>query len=727
VSNHLATELSPYLLQHANNPVDWHPWGEEAFKRARDQDKPIFLSIGYSTCHWCHVMEEESFENKEIAELLNRHFVPIKVDREERPDIDRVYMAFVQATTGSGGWPMSVWLTIDLKPFFGGTYFPPSSRYGRPGFAEILKETARLWTDERVKLMESAESLMERLRDRQRAIGVGDGSDVSVAPADTLAEGLGQFQEAFDDQHGGFGGAPKFPRPSELFFLLREHVRTGQHELLAMVLRTLGAMADGGMRDHVGGGFHRYSVDAGWCIPHFEKMLYDQAQLTLAYLEVGQLTGDGQWLRVAEETLSYVARDLTGAGGAFLSAEDADSQVPDKTDDAKEVKAEGAFYLWSYKEIESLLETDAAVVIKRYGIEVEGNAPQDPMGEFRGKNQLRITRSLDEVSALTGQTLEEVRAGLVRSQRSLFDARVSRERPHLDDKVLTAWNGLMIAAFSRAAHVFECGVTVGVTDERQAITALGRAQCAARFIKDTLWDEGEEALYRRYRDGKASISGYSEDYAFLIWGLLELFQVDGDPDWLEWALRLQSRQDELFWDLKHGGWFSTTGSDPSVLLRMKEDYDGAEPSAGSVSAMNLLTFLHLTGDGNIRQKLERALARFGPRLGRAARVVPLLTAALSAYYARTSQVVVLGERMGSDTVALRRRVASHYLPFSVRINVSPGAHQRALGELLPFISSMRMVDGKATAYVCSNFACQEPVTDPEALDEQLTALRSITG
>lgn len=727
MSNRLATELSPYLLQHANNPVDWYPWGEEAFKYARDQDKPIFLSIGYSTCHWCHVMEGESFENKEIAELLNRHFVPIKVDREERPDVDRVYMAFVQATTGSGGWPMSVWLTIDLKPFFGGTYFPPCSRYGRPGFSEILQEMARLWTDERAKLVDSAESLMERLRDRQRAIGLGDGSIVSVAPADTLAEGVSQFQEAYDDRYGGFGGAPKFPRPSELFFLLREHVRTGQKEPLTMGMRTLAAMADGGMRDHIGGGFHRYSVDAGWCIPHFEKMLYDQAQLTLACLEVGQLTGDERWFKVAEETLSYVARDLTGGEGAFFSAEDADSPVPDETDGAKGVKAEGAFYLWSYKEIESVLKTDAAAVIKRYGLELEGNAPQDPTGEFRGKNQLRITRSLDEISTFTGQTLEEVQAVLVRAHRSLFDARVRRTRPHLDDKVLTAWNGLMIAAFARAAHVFECGPTVGATDERQAATALGRAQCAARFIKDTLWDMDEEVLCRRYRDGKASIAGYSEDYAFLVWGLLELFQVDGDPGWLEWALRLQSRQDELFWDSKHGGWFSTTGSDPSVLLRMKEDYDGAEPSAGSVSAMNLLTFLHLTGDGNTRQKLERALARFGPRLGRAARVVPLLTAALSSYYAGTSQVVVVGERRGPDTVALRRRLASYYLPFSVRVNVEPGAHQRALGGLLPFISSMRMVDGKATAYVCSNFACQEPVTDPEALDEQLTALRSITG
>ena len=612
--NRLASELSPYLLQHAENPVDWHPWGEEAFAKARAETKPIFLSVGYSTCHWCHVMEEESFENQEVALVLNTHFVSIKVDREERPDVDRVYMAFVQATTGSGGWPMSVWLTPELKPFFGGTYFPPTSRWGRPGFSEILKELARLWNDERPKLIGSAETLTERLRQSSRG-GYGNareqGSAETVASPETLRHGVDQFVQAFDSTNGGFGGAPKFPRPAELLFLLREHVRTGDGALLDMVVLTLRAMAGGGMRDHIGGGFHRYSVDAEWRIPHFEKMLYDQAQLTLAYLEVGQLTGDTAFLDVADDTLGYVARDLTGADGGFLSAEDADSVIPDRATESVAPKSEGAFYLWTRNEIDALLETDADVVACRYGIEPDGNAPQDQTGEFRGQNQLYLARTVEEVSRRTGRPVDEATTILARARWVLAETRGRRPRPHLDDKVLTAWNGLMIAAFARAAHVFSEGP--------RAETAVQSARRAAAFARERLWDSERRTLCRRYRDGQASISGYAEDYAFLVWGLLELFQVDGDATWLRWALELQARQDELFWDPHEGGWFSTTGHDASVLLRMKEDYDGAEPSAGSVSVRNLQTLVHLTGDRDISSRLDRALARFGPRLGQAAR------------------------------------------------------------------------------------------------------------
>ncbi len=724
--NRLSTELSPYLLQHANNPVDWYPWGDDAFARARDEAKPIFLSIGYSTCHWCHVMEHESFENNDIAALLNNHFVAIKVDREERPDVDRVYMAFVQATTGAGGWPMSVWLTPDLKPFFGGTYFPPSSRWGRPGFTEILRETARLWDDERSKLIESADTLMARLAERQRAANADDGGEV-IAEASTLEEGVNQFRQAFDSTHGGFGGAPKFPRPSELLFLLREHVRGGHHDALTMVVDTLHAMADGGMRDHVGGGFHRYSVDAEWRVPHFEKMLYDQAQLTLAYLEAGQLTGDRRFIDVADDTVSYVARDLTGPEGAFFSAEDADSVAVDQAPERQTHKTEGAFYVWTSDEVDDVLDDDAALAKLRYGVEPGGNATHDPTGELRGKNQLYVAESFDALAELTGQTATELQAAMTRVRRRLFEARNRRPRPHLDDKVLTAWNGLMIAALARAAYIFEgwCDDGTADRDATRAGVTLARAQGAAQFIRETLWDSDTRVLCRRFRDGQASIAGYSEDYSFLVWGLLELFQVDGDVGWLRWALDLQARQDELFWDAQGGGWFSTTGTDPSVLLRMKEDYDGAEPSAGSVSTLNLLTLTHLTGDADTRRHLDRALARFGPRLGHASRVVPLLTAALSAYHAGMTQVVIVGERARSDTVALRRCLARRYLPFAVRINVEPGAAQERLAGVLPFVASMAQRDGKATAYVCSNFTCQEPVTSPDALEAQLTA-RGIT-
>ncbi len=723
--NRLAAELSPYLLQHADNPVDWHAWGEEAFARARAEEKPIFLSVGYSTCHWCHVMEHESFQNPDVAELLNRHFVAIKVDREERPDVDRVYMTFVQATTGAGGWPMSVWLTPELKPFFGGTYFPPSSRWGRPGFTEILREAARLWSEERPRLLESAETLLERLRAVRP--GAAGGADARMAGTDTLAQGVDQFRQALDREHGGFGRAPKFPRPPELLFLLREHARTGNREALAMAADTLRAMADGGLRDHVGGGFHRYSVDARWRIPHFEKMLYDQAQLVLAYLEAGQAAGDRSFLDVADETLAYVLRDLTGPEGAFYSAEDADSLEPGQAADAGAPKAEGAFYLWTQPELEALLQEDAAVAVLRYGVEAGGNAVQDPTGELQGRNQLYSARPVDEVSRLSGRPPEQVRAALGRALDRLREARAGRPRPHLDDKVLTAWNGLMIAALARAAHVLEGRQDDGGAGGVRAAALLEAAARAARFAQATLWDPAAGVLLRRFRRGRASIAGYGEDYACLIWGLLELFQVDGDAGWLRLALDLQARQDELFWDADGGGWFNTTGDDPSVLLRMKEDYDGAEPSVGSVSAMNLLTLTRLTGDGRIRERLDRALARLGPGLGQGARAVPLLAAAVSACHAQAAQIVVVGERADPGTVALRRRVAARYLPFAVRVNVAPGEAQAALGEILPFVAPLHMRDGQATAYVCSNFACREPTGDPDVLEAQLDALGDAAG
>src|SRR6185437_5284610 len=394
--NRLAQERSPYLLQHAANPVDWYPWGEDAFEKARRENKPIFLSIGYSTCHWCHVMEHESFENSTVAEALNADFVSIKVDREERPDVDRVYMAFVQSTTGSGGWPMTVFLTPDLKPFYGGTYFPPTSRWGRPGFLDVLNELARVWKHDRARVDYAAAELFDRLRSATVADGQSR-AETTVAGSDALAEAVDQYAQAFDHRLGGFGGAPKFPRPSELLLLLREHARTGAAVPLTMTTETLRAMALGGMRDHVGGGFHRYSVDAEWRVPHFEKMLYDQAQLVLAYLEAGQAARDPFYFAVAEDTLAYVRRDLRDPRGGFYSAEDADSLVP-----GSDHKREGAFYVWTDAEIGSLLGADADIVRKRFGIEPEGNAPNDPQAEFTGQNLLYTAQSIEDIAARTG-------------------------------------------------------------------------------------------------------------------------------------------------------------------------------------------------------------------------------------------------------------------------------------------------------------------------------------
>jgi uncharacterized protein YyaL (SSP411 family) len=705
--NRLAREQSPYLLQHAENPVDWYPWGEEAFARARSEDKPIFLSIGYSTCHWCHVMEHESFEHAGIAAFLNEHFVPIKVDREERPDIDRVYMTFVQGTTGAGGWPMSVFLTPSLKPFFGGTYFPPESRWGRPGFLDMIREIARVWQTERGKLEHSAESVTEQLRGSVHAT-----LSAEVPGAAVLPRIVEQFHSVFDARHGGFGQAPKFPRPSELLFLLREHARTGQESALPMAAATLRAMALGGMRDHVGGGFHRYSVDAMWRVPHFEKMLYDQAQLTLAYVEAAQASGDPFFLEVAEDTLHYVMREMTGSGGAFYSAEDADSVPPEHAANPAAHKMEGAFYLWTSAEIDELFGQAAPIVKRRFGIAESGNAPADPQGEFVGKNLLYAAAGIDELAQEFACSEKEIREILEGARLTLFRARVQRPRPHLDDKVLTAWNGLMIAAFARAGRVVNA---LGADDGRGGDPYVEAARRAAGFLRDRMGNPQSGTLSRRYRDGHAALDAYAEDYAGLIFGLLELFQADPDPSWLEWAVTLQRRQDELFWDPEQGGWFSTTGRDPSVLVRMKEDYDGAEPTASSLSVMNLLVLSHLVAEKEWAARVEQTLRLFAGRLEQIGRAVPMMAAAHSTYCAGLQQIIIVGEK-GRE--ALARQVALKYRPFAVPLVLSFDA-QSALEPSLPWIGAARPVDGVATAYVCRDFLCRAPVTTPESLELML--------
>jgi len=707
--NRLARERSPYLLQHAANPVDWYPWGEEAFARARNENKPIFLSIGYSTCHWCHVMEHESFEHAAVAAVLNEHFVPVKVDREERPDVDRVYMTFVQATTGSGGWPMSVWLTPELKPFYGGTYFPAESKWGRPGFVDILGEIARVWRSDEARVRESAESVLQQLR-----VGEREAFGASVPGTETLARAAGQFRQAFDGQYGGFGQAPKFPRPSELLFLLREHARTGDRDLLEIVLQTLRAMAIGGMRDHIGGGFHRYSVDRAWRVSHFEKMLYDQAQLVLAYIEGAQASGDPFFIEVAEDTLRYVMREMTGADGGFLSAEDADSVPPEQAETPGAHKMEGAFYLWSGAEIDRLFGDDAPLVRGYYGIEDGGNAPSDPHGEFVGKNILYVARGLDALSADTGRDPEDIVQTLQRARLAMFQERLRRPRPHRDDKVLTAWNGLMIAAFARMARLLR-----GLGDEgaRAGEPYLQAAREAAAFVNGRLWHTSSRTLRRRYRDGHSEIDAYAEDYACLVFGLLELFTADPNPVWLDWAQTLQDRQTELFWDGDGGAWFSTTGRDPSVLLRMKETYDGAEPTASAISVHNLLTLTRLVDRPDWGEQIERAFRAFAPQLEQAGRSVPMMAAALSIYHAGLAQVVVVGAGVGVGE--LERALAVRFLPQVLTLTLT-AREQAAIAPLLPVVAQMTPVDGAATAYLCRDFACQPPVTSVDALERELS-------
>jgi uncharacterized protein len=700
--NRLASEQSPYLLQHAHNPVDWYPWGDEAFARARAEGKPIFLSIGYSTCHWCHVMEHESFESQGIAEQLNRDFVSIKVDREERPDVDRVYMAFVQATTGSGGWPMSVWLTPELRPFYGGTYYPPHSQWGRPGFHEVLTEIARAWRNERAQVVESAAGITARLQEMARPEAPSPGR---TAPGvDALATTVRQFKSTFDRRRGGFGDAPKFPRPSELLLLLREHARLGDDEARDMVLSTLRAMALGGMRDHIGGGFHRYSVDGNWRVPHFEKMLYDQAQLVLAYLEAAQASSDVFFAQIAEDTLQYVHRDMTSNEGAFYSAEDADSIPPEQAEQPDAKKTEGAFYIWPIAEIREVLGDSSEIFELRYGLLSEGNAPFDPHAEFTGKNLLHTARGIADIAKTLEKEPEEVADRLMRARVALFERRARRPRPHLDDKVLTGWNGLMIAALARAGRV--------LSDGRRHLEA---AQRAASFLQERMWDQQRGLLQRRFRNGDAAIDAYAEDYAFLVFGLLELFQASGDGEWLRWARRLQRAQDERFWDDESGGWFSTTGADPSVLVRMKEEYDGAEPSASGVGANNLLTLWHLTGDAQYRERADLVFAAFSERLTTLGRALPFMSAALSMAHARSEQIVVVGSPDARQTEALWRAANAPYRPFTTLVPVTPGERQAALAAEMSWIGAMTMTDGQPAAYVCRDFTCEAPTTDPNDL------------
>ena len=704
--NRLSAEQSPYLLQHANNPVEWYPWGDAAFEAARSAGKPIFLSIGYATCHWCHVMERESFESADLAKVLNEHFISIKVDREERPDVDRVYMTFVQATTGSGGWPMSVWLTPELQPFYGGTYFPPHSQYGRPAFRDVLLEISRAWREERAKVQRSAAEIVGRLE----VLAKGQ-NDRRSADASALTRTFQQFLQTFDTTRGGFGDAPKFPRPSELLFLLREYARTGEVTGRDMAVPTLRAMALGGMRDHIGGGFHRYSVDGAWRVPHFEKMLYDQAQLVLAFLEAAQATGDPFFAQIAEDTLQYVERDMTDAGGGFYSAEDADSVPPEQAGDPAAHKSEGAFYIWGIEEVRAALGAESPVFEGRYGMLPNGNAPFDPQSEFTNKNLLYTALSIADIARAIKAEPGKIADILVRARQVLFEVRGRRPRPQRDDKVLTAWNGLMIGACARAARVLGGGDALAqiVGGEAPGVRHLAAATRAATFIRSTLWDGAVRRLLRRFRAGDAAIEGYAEDYACLIFGVLELFQATGQAEWLAWARQLQARQDELFWDAAAGGWFSTTGSDRSVLLRMKEDYDGAEPSPTSVAALNLLVLAHLTGDASYAARAGEAMESFGGRLSEQGRAVPMMACALSTSMAASEQIVVVGARDAADTQALWQAAHVKYRPFAVMVPVDP-AEQNALAVHMPWVSAMTMIDGKATAYVCRNFTCEAPAT-----------------
>ena len=699
-SNRLASEKSPYLLQHAHNPVDWFPWGDEAFEKARQEDKPIFLSVGYSTCYWCHVMEREIFENESIAEKLNRTAVCIKVDREERPDIDRVYMSALQAMTGSGGWPLSMFLTPDLEPFFGATYIPPVDHPGRPGFPLILERIHEVWTSDRKQVLEAGQRIGEYLRQLTAAAPAPH-----VAAEEGLDAAFESFSRNYDSINGGFGGAPKFPRPVALNFLLRHYSRTNNPLSLEMVLETLRRMAKGGMFDHLGGGFHRYATDERWHVPHFEKMLYDQALLAISYLEAFQITHDPFFSTIAREVLDYVLRDLSHPDGGFYSAEDAES-APDARFPNK--KEEGAFYVWTFDELSTILSSQEATVIGRYyGIEESGNVRDDPHGGFKGKNIFHCIASIEEVAKQLGLHEREVKASIDSARLKLLSERNKRPRCILDDKILTSWNGLMISALARASQIL---------DEQKYLDA---AVSSMRFIITHLRDGSTRELLHRFRDGEARFEGHLDDYAFLIQALTDLYEATFTVDWLAEALALTELQNQLFYDHDAGGFFDTTGRDSTVLIRTKEWHDGAEPSGNSIAILNLLRLAQFTGNKSYDQMARASLACFGERLMKQPQATPQILVALDTSLSKPIQIVIAGTLDDARTRALLREVHDRYLPNKILVLADEARGLHSFAPFVPFIASLKTIDGMPAAYVCENYACQLPTTDPTVLRGQL--------
>ena len=718
--NRLAGSASPYLLQHAGNPVDWYPWGQEAFDAARSKDRPIFLSIGYSTCHWCHVMAHESFEDPAIAALLNELFVSVKLDREERPDIDRVYMSYLQGLTGQGGWPLSVWMTPDLRPFYAGTYFPPVDRQGRAGLPTVLKAIARGWREDRAHLVAESARVVEALRGRaleRTAPAEGSVSGFAEAAGAAFEKAYQYYAESFDPRHGGFGGAPKFPRPANLEFLLRCAVLQGLGseagvEATGMVASTLGAMARGGIHDQVGGGFHRYSVDDEWFVPHFEKMLYDQAQVAACALDTWRATGDERHAWLAGDILDYVLRDLTAPEGGFFSAEDADSP---EGDSGKSV--EGAFYVWTLGEVERALGPDAPFACGHFGIRAEGNVPRerDPHGEFNGKNILAQVRPLSESAKAHRMDLQAASDLLVSCLARLRAARSARRRPHLDDKVVAGWNGLMISALARAAVL----PAESLGDRRAGY--LDAALKAAAFAERELFNLPGPLPRRSWRRGAGSGAGFAEDCAFLVQAWLDLYEATFEKRWIERALALQGAMDDLFWDPVKGGYFNSAAGAPDVIVRLKEDYDGAEPAATSTAARNLFRLAALSGEDALREKGRRAIAAFRGRWEEAPQALPQLLCAFESALEAPRHVVLTGVPGSPGFQALASVLQAGLGPRRAVIALdAPGAREW-FSRNSPWLRHMGEKDAEPTAYVCEEFTCRAPARTPGDLERALAA------
>ncbi|MDE3180288.1 MAG: thioredoxin domain-containing protein [Acidobacteriota bacterium] len=691
IPNRLIGEKSPYLLQHAYNPVDWRPWSPEAFEAARREDKPVFLSIGYSTCHWCHVMERESFEDAEVAAQMNKAFIPVKVDREERPDIDNIYMRICQMLTGSGGWPLTIVMTPEKKPFFAGTYIPKGERFGQMGMLSLIPRIHELWTERRADVEKSSEEIMGAFM-RSDRLPAGP----ALGPS-TLDSAFEEMAERFDEENGGFGRAPKFPTPHALIFLLRYGHRTGDAHALEMAERTLAAMRRGGIYDHVGFGFHRYSTDAGWLVPHFEKMLYDQALLLAAYSEAFEATRNEDYARTAHEIIDYVERQMTSPEGGFYSAEDADSE-----------RREGKFYLWRESEVRAALSpTEASLVAVAFNLDPEGNFSEQGTSGPDGANILYLAAPPEQIAARIGISSGELEERWQAARQKLFLKREERVHPLKDDKILTDWNGLMIAGLGRASQA--------LGDPRPAAIA----QRASDFIFSRL-KSSEGALLHRFRGGEAAGEAHLDDYAFLIWGLIELYEAAFEARNLHAALQLMDYAVDHFWDEQRGGFYFTGDHQEQVLMRGKETYDGAVPSGNAAAMLDLLRLSHLTGRTDYADRAAKMAEVFAGTVRQGPSAYTHWLTALDFALGPTLEVVISGDPAAEDTKAMMKALRAQYAPRKVVILRPAGANEDLIARIAPYTREQTPVNGQSTAYICQNFSCSLPTTD---VGQMLSALK----
>ena len=682
--NRLINEKSPYLLQHAYNPVDWFPWGPEAFTKAKEEDKPVLLSIGYSTCHWCHVMEKESFADHEVAAVLNEAFVPIKVDREERPDLDLLYMSVCQAMTGSGGWPLTVFLTPDQKPFFAGTYFPKQSRFGRIGMLELAAQIKELWATRRPEILQMAEKNISALK---AATVIPPGDELGQETLDTAFQ---QLEELYDEHHGGFGYAPKFPTPHHLLFLMRYWRRTGKKKALQMVEKTLTAMRYGGIYDQIGFGFHRYSTDNHWFVPHFEKMLYDQALLALAYLEAFQITGAALYRQTATEIFTYVCTVMADENGGFYTAEDADSEG-----------VEGKFYLWDYPQLRTALTPEEAeLIIAYFNLKEKGNYPPTPeLGN--GKNLPYLTGTLAETARHLQIEPETANRLFNSARQKLYLLREKRVHPYKDDKILTDWNGLLLAALAKGGRVL-----------KEAKWTAAAEKAATFFLTNMRTADG--GLWHRYRQGEPAIPAFLDDYAFLIWGLLELYETTFHLRYLEAALELNTYVRRHFTDEENGGFFQVASGNQDLLLRQKESYDGAIPSGNSVMMLNLIRLARFTADPALEKEAGRLTKAFAQVISSAPANHTQLLCALDFALGPSQEIVIVGRRHEKTTKQMLAVVAEDFHPNKVVLFLPLNEEASLLTKIAPF-TNLKALDGQATAYVCQNYHCHSPTTNPDHL------------